>query len=69
MFSSLSFLFLLIIPLAVWVYALVDVIKHDFNDDNKIIWLLVVILMPLLGSILYLTMGAKHKTAPKQSFD
>jgi len=44
-----------------WIIALVDVIKSEFSGSNKIIWLLLVVLIPLLGSILYLAIGRGQK--------
>jgi hypothetical protein len=57
-------LVILVVP-AIWIISLVDVIKSDFPGNNKIIWLLAVIFVPLLGSILYLTIGRGQKiTSP-----
>ncbi|HCC68933.1 MAG TPA: hypothetical protein DEP99_03500 [Nitrospiraceae bacterium] len=50
----------IIIPLAFWIWALVDILKSDFTGSNKIIWLLVVIFLPLLGIILYFVIGRKQ---------
>lgn len=38
-----------------WVVALVDCIKG--NNPNKIVWIIVIILLPFLGSILYFIFG------------
>ena len=38
-----------------WIIALVDCLKS--NNSNKIVWVLVIILLPFLGSILYFLMG------------
>jgi hypothetical protein len=44
------------------IWALIDIIRSQFNDpNNKIIWVIVVILLPFLGSILYLTIGKGQK--------
>lgn len=46
--------------LALWIWALVDVIKRDdFEGNNKIIWLLVVILLQGFGAIIYYFAGRK----------
>ena len=47
--------FLLIIgSLALWIWMLVDCIKRKFKkDDEKIIWLLVIILVQAIGAIIY----------------
>ncbi|WP_083836454.1 PLDc N-terminal domain-containing protein [Nitritalea halalkaliphila] len=47
-----------IIGLAIYVYTLYDVLTRDFrNGTDKIIWLLVVIFLPLLGTILWFLVG------------
>jgi cytochrome bd-type quinol oxidase subunit 2 len=38
-----------------WIVALVDCIKS--SNPNKIIWIIVIILLPFLGSILYFLIG------------
>jgi hypothetical protein len=51
-----------LLPLLLVVYALYDILTNDFRDSNmKLIWVLVVILVPCLGSILYLTIGQNQK--------
>ncbi|WP_236017314.1 PLD nuclease N-terminal domain-containing protein [Roseivirga sp. E12] len=42
--------------------ALIDVIRSEFRGSNdKLIWVLVIILMPVIGSILYYFFGRKQK--------
>jgi hypothetical protein len=38
-----------------WIVALVDCIKS--SNPNKIVWIIVIILLPILGSILYFLFG------------
>ena len=38
-----------------WIVALVDCIKG--NSANKIVWIIVIILLPFLGTILYFLLG------------
>ena len=49
--------FALLLPLL----ALVDILKSKFEDNNKLIWVLVVILLPLLGTILYFIIGRNQR--------
>ncbi len=49
----LAILGLLILPL----FAIYHIITHSFKDQNKIIWILIVIFMPFLGSLLYFSIG------------
>ncbi|MCM4154866.1 hypothetical protein DHD80_02505 [Gramella sp. AN32] len=41
--------------------ALIDLLRNEFTRNNKIIWLLVILLFPLLGAILYFVMAGKQK--------
>lgn len=44
-----------IICFVMWVVALVDCIKG--NSPNKVVWIIVIILLPFLGSVLYFLFG------------
>jgi len=51
-----------ILPFLIVVAALVDIIRNEFDpSQNKLIWVIVVILLPVLGSILYFIIGRKQK--------
>jgi hypothetical protein len=52
---------LLLLSLGLWVYCLVDVLRNAFKKNNKLIWVLVVLCIPLLGSILYIFIGRKQR--------
>ncbi len=42
--------------------ALIDILKSSFREDvNKLVWVLVVILLPILGSLLYFVIGKTQK--------
>ena len=48
--------------LVVWIWILFDILKSEFKEPtNKIIWLLVVLLIPLLSWVLYFLIGRKQK--------
>jgi hypothetical protein len=38
-----------------WIVALVDCLKS--NNSNKVLWVILIILLPLIGSILYFLIG------------
>jgi hypothetical protein len=42
-------IFVIIIPLA----ALINILTNQFRGNDKIIWVLVVLFIPVIGSILY----------------
>lgn len=47
----------IVLPL-IYVFTLIDIIRSQFESDmTKLIWVLVVIFMPLLGTLLYLAIG------------
>ena len=43
------------------VIALIDILKSEFNWNDKIVWILVVFFFNLIGVILYITIGRKQK--------
>jgi|TARA_B110000879_G_C10943649_1_gene420851 hypothetical protein len=50
--------FLGIIPTIV---ALIDIVRNEFTGNNKIVWLLVVLLGNFLGALLYFIIGRTQK--------
>ena len=54
-------LILLLIPFTLWLWALIDCLQSDFNNNNKLVWVILIILVPLLGAILYLAIGRNQK--------
>lgn len=43
------------------IIALVDILRNDFEGNNKIIWVIVILLTWLLGAILYYFIGRQQK--------
>jgi hypothetical protein len=63
-FGGIGLLIGIFIFLAVcflWVIALIDILRSDFRGNDKVIWVLVVIFFPFLGSILYFIVGRSRK--------
>ena len=55
-------LFIALSVLLLPVVALVDIIRSNFPEQNsKLMWVVIVLLLPFLGSILYLAIGRKQK--------
>ena len=53
---------------ALWLWAIVDILQSDFKDSNmKLVWMLVVLLMPMLGTILYMWKAEQTKVSPVQA--
>lgn len=55
-------MFFYVIPILIVVSALVDVLRNEFDPhQNKLIWVIVIILVPVLGSILYWVIGRNQR--------
>lgn len=49
-----------IIGLAIYAYTIYDVVSSNFRGQNdKIVWVLIVIFLPFLGTILWFLIGRK----------
>ena len=53
--------FISVSPLILALIAIIDILRYEFTGNNKLIWLLVVILVPVIGTILYVIIGQKNK--------
>jgi hypothetical protein len=57
----IAFILLAVAGFAVWIWALVDVVRVPdesmFRAGNKLIWVLVVVLAGFVGAIVYLVVG------------
>lgn len=60
MFFSFGLLGLLCVIL--WIWALVDIIQSRFREEStKVIWCLLVIFLPFIGTILYYVIGREQR--------
>jgi hypothetical protein len=41
--------------------ALIDILRNEFEGSNKIIWVLVVLFFPFIGTLLYFIIGTGQK--------
>ncbi len=48
-------LFAIILP----IICLISILKNNFRNNDKLIWVIVIIFIPLIGSILYLLIRLK----------
>jgi hypothetical protein len=66
-YARATFFMLLVygIPFLIGLLCLIDILRSDFAGNNKIIWLLVVLFLPLVGAILYFFMGTDQKVRPE----
>ena len=58
---ELLVLLFLVIPFIPWLIALIDILKSDFPGNDKIIWFLLVLFVPIAGMIIYFVLGRKRK--------
>jgi len=62
MFGIAELIVLAIIVLPI--IALVDIVRSDFKDsNNKLMWVIIVLLLPILGTILYFIIGRGQKVS------
>jgi len=54
-------LFILALAVLPTILALIDIQKSEFQGNNKLIWLLVVLFMSIFGAILYFLIGREQK--------
>lgn len=51
-----------LIGLAIYAYTIYDVIVSKFaNDTDRLIWILIVVLVPFLGTILWFLVGRNKR--------
>jgi hypothetical protein len=59
-----------LLALGIWVYALVDAISVPddsmYRTGNKLIWVLVILLAPLAGALIYLVVGRPAIERPRR---
>ena len=51
-------LFIFLLPLL----ALISALMSDFRGNDKILWVLIILLLPFLGSVLYFLIGRNQRT-------
>lgn len=53
--ADMTYNLLGLLVLILWIFAIVDCAKG--SNPNKIVWIIVILLLPLLGSLLYFMFG------------
>ncbi|MCP9201188.1 PLDc N-terminal domain-containing protein [Gramella sp. GC03-9] len=59
MMSFIVFLVFLGIAFVIWV--IIDLFQKDFSMTEKLLWLIVILIAPLLGSIVYFIFGRNRR--------
>lgn len=52
-----SYSLLGLLHLIVWIWAIIDILKSGKPGIEKLVWILVVLLLPLIGLIIYILIG------------
>ncbi|UMB61396.1 PLD nuclease N-terminal domain-containing protein [Lutibacter sp. A80] len=52
---------LFLMTLILTILALIEILKSDFKDNDKIIWIVVVLFFNFIGAILYFVIGRKQR--------
>jgi hypothetical protein len=48
-----------------WIIAFIDILRSEFRGNNKLIWLIVILFVPVIGPIAYFFIGRKQKIKEK----
>jgi len=59
--GELILLSIILLPVILFLIAIIDILRSEFHDSNKVVWVLVVFFLPILGPILYFIIGRKQK--------
>ena len=51
----------IVISLVLWFYCIFDVLRNDFEKNEKLIWLITVVFVPFAGAMFYLFFGKRRK--------
>ncbi len=55
-----------IAPFALMLYCLVEIVQSRFRDNTtKLLWILIVLFAPFLGSLIYLLIGRNQRTVSR----
>ncbi|CAN5345774.1 hypothetical protein BH23BAC2_BH23BAC2_23030 [soil metagenome] len=52
---------LMVAILVLPIIALVHMLRNNFKGKHKLIWVLIILFLPLFGSILYFIMGKRYR--------
>jgi hypothetical protein len=53
---------IILAPIILMVYCIIDILKSQFKEGSmKLIWMLLVLFAPFIGSLIYLGLGQKQK--------
>lgn len=57
-----TILVLVLIAIALYIFGIIDIVKGTFRGDSeKAIWLIIVLIFPILGVLIYLLFGRQRR--------
>jgi hypothetical protein len=60
-FSDWVVFFFIVVPITImWVFALIDLFRQEMSGWTKAIWLLVILVFPIVGTIVYLVAAPRR---------
>lgn len=63
---ELAALLLSLVTFVPWLIALIDILRSQFTENNKLIWLLTVVFVPVVGWVAYFAIGRAQKRPAAQ---
>ena len=60
-FGLMIWQIILFVTLFFWLFCVIDVLRNSFNGNDKIVWILVLLFVPILGPFLYFFIGRKKR--------
>lgn len=64
--SLLVWQLFILLSFVLTVYSLIHILKHKFPKNEKLIWVIVVLFLPIVGSLFYVVLGT-NKIQTKSS--
>jgi phage shock protein C len=58
-FLMLSFLVFLVFVVILWIWAIVDCVGSSLKTEEKLLWIILVILVPFIGALLYFILAKR----------
>ncbi|WP_297337338.1 PLDc N-terminal domain-containing protein [Algoriphagus sp.] len=56
----------MLVYLGFWVYALLEVLRNEFRGAHeRLMWILIILFAPIIGTFLYLSMGRRARKRRK----
>ncbi|HLO72602.1 MAG TPA: PLD nuclease N-terminal domain-containing protein [Flavobacterium sp.] len=60
-FGLMIWQIILFVSLFFWLFCVIDVLRNSFNSNDKLVWILVLLFVPILGPFLYFFIGRKKR--------